>query len=143
MFRDGACVILVNPCDVAGQTVSGDSFTGTGRFQRSVHAGHRGVGPVLVAKHFGHVAKAKPDTVDFVSVGGSNATTGGADFGIETVHVAVVGEDDVGSLADEEAFATRVFTGGLFPSAQFLVEHPRVDDHAVAEHQVAFFAGDA
>ena len=48
----------------------------------------------------------------------------------------------MGSLADEEAFSTRVFTGGLFPSAQFLVEHPRVDDHAIAEHQVAFFAGD-
>ena len=97
---------------------------------------------LLVAKHFGYITEAKPDTVDFVSVGGPNPTTGCTDFGIETVHVAVVGEDDVGSLADEEAFSTRVFTGGLFPSAQFLVEHPRVNDHAIAEHQVAFLSGD-
>ena len=89
---DARSVGLVNPSDVAGQTVRRDAPTRTGGFQGGVHSGHGGVGPILITEHFGHVAKSKTDTVDFVGVGGSDATTGGANLCVEAVHVA---QDDV------------------------------------------------
>jgi hypothetical protein len=55
----------------------------------------------------------------------------------------MVGEDDMRPLADVESLSSRVFAGALVPPAQFLVKHPRVNDHAIAEYEVAFLAGDA
>jgi hypothetical protein len=113
------------------------------RLKGGVHSVNRRLRPRIIAHDFGDVSKPETDTVDFVSVGWTYASTGGADFGVQTVHVAMVWKDDVGSFAHVKSVSAGVFSSALFPVGQFFVEHPRVNDHAVTEDKVAFFPGDA
>ena len=84
------------------------------------------------------VGEAKTDAVGFVRISRANATLGGSDFLIAQRHfaggikLAVIGEDNVGTVGNEKAFGCDGNAFG-FEGFDFLAETDRIHDDTVSD----------
>ena len=138
---DGLGVSVEHPLEVSPQRLRFDALLDPYCSELLVHTLSSGLDGLCVVHHVCEVSEPDSDPLDAVAVSRADSTASGAHEFVGAVVEPVERQDYRGSLADEQPLAFGPLAGECMPLFQFLIEHPRIDHHAVTEDEVAVIIG--